>query len=179
MESVSDSLLRAVCPSLLLHELAKVATSCTYYLYFWGQKDWRFCKFFIFFLSCCSQHHYYIIVLFVVKHFFTILWSFFVIFWKKFEKVFKLELWKIFKAEVSRKMLNRNRYRFYNEVISLILLFPQEKHQTLQWVCQCFSMFSIEGMWAIDLQRLVCMLLLSFEYHGWDLNPYAPKSNGF
>ena len=156
MESVSDSLLRAVCPSLLLHELAKVATSCTYYLYFWGQKDWRFCKFFIFFLSRCSQHHYYIIVLFVVKHFFTI-------FWKKFEKSFKLE--------VSRKMLNRNRCRFYNEVISLILLFHQEKHQTLQWVCQCFSMFSIEGMWAIDLDILVCMLLLSFEYRQRNSNP--------
>lgn len=164
MESVSDSLLRAVCPSLLLHELAKVATSCTYYLYFWGQKDWRFFMFFIFFLSRCSQHHYYIIVLFVVKHFFTI-------FWKKFEKSFKPEVWI--------KMLNRNRCRFYNEVISLTLLFHQGKYRTLQWVCQCFSMFSIEEMWAIDLYRLVRMLLLSFEYHGWDLNPYAPKSNGF
>ena len=144
MESVSDSFIES-------------RTSLNYYLYFWGQKDWRFCKFFIFFflvarntIMGCSrswERPHYIIVLFVVKHFF-------VIFWKKFEKVFKLE--------VSRKMLNRNRCRFYNEVLSLTLLFPHGKHQTPQWVYQCISMFSTEGMWAIDLYRLVCMLLLSF-----------------
>ena len=70
-------------------------------------------------------------------------------------------------------MLNRNRCRFYNEVISLILLCPQGKHQTPQWVYQCFSMFSIEEMWAIDLYRLECMLLLSFEYRQRDLNSYT------
>ena len=143
MESVSDSFIES-------------RTSLNYYLYFWGQKDWRFCKFFIFFLSRCSQHHYYIIVLFVVKHFF-----------------------RVFMKKVWRKMLNRNRYRFYNEVISLFALFPQGKHQIPQRVYQCFSMFSIEGMWAIDLYRLVCMLLLSFEYRQSDSNRHAFYSKGF
>ena len=149
MESVSDSLSRAVCPSFIIYtfEVRKIEDFVS------------FLSFSFSLLATPLLYHSSVCCQALFRNFLKKVWK----------KFFKLEVWI--------KMLNRNRYRFYNEVISLILLFHQGKHQTLQWVCQCFSMFSIEGMWAIDLYRLVRMLLLSFYFYWVPRKGLEPSSS--